>query len=618
MKNWAGEASSLIKEYGLPVFAFAGLIIGIFLYVTGYGGAARLAWYAVLVIGGVPLVLETLGKVSRGIFSADIIAMLAIVVALILGDAFPGAIIVMMQSSGEALERYGFRRASSSLEELMARAPKTARRKVGKNIEEIDASAVKVGDVLVIRHGDMVPVNGTVTHGLAYIDESALTGEPVPKKKGVGDSVLSGSINSSGTFEMRTAKVSSQSEYAKIVELVKDAQKQKPGIQRLADKYAVYFTPLTLIIAGVGFAITGSFQTILAVLVVATPCPLIIAVPIAVIAGVNRAANDGIIVKSGMAIEQIGNADVIFFDKTGTITYGAPLVEKIVPVSGHDTGDLLYKSACVEQLSAHPLATALVKRAREKFKKLEMPKKFKEHPSSGVEGFIGRDRIAIGSRKFYESSTGKKFPVEYDEVVNDANSRGSLCSFIAINGELAGIIVLKDKIRPGVKKMISELSSMGIGEAHMLTGDNITNARVIAEQAGIKNYDTGLLPADKVRIIRKATSGGRNTVMVGDGINDAPALATATVGVAMGAHGTGISAEAADVVLLVDDVSKVSDSVKIGKRMVGIAKQSIFFGLGSSVVLMLIAGAGYIPPAIGAVLQEVIDITVILNALRVR
>lgn len=618
MKNWAGEASGLIKEYGLPVFAFAGLVIGIFLYVTGYGGAARLAWYAVLVIGGIPLVLETLGKVSRGIFSADIIAMLAIVVALILGDAFPGAIIVMMQSSGEALERYGFRRASSSLEELMARAPKTARRKVGKNIEEIDASAVKVSDVLVIRHGDMVPVNGTVTHGLAYIDESALTGEPVPKKKGVGDTVLSGSINSSGTFEMRTAKVSSQSEYAKIVELVKDAQKQKPGIQRLADKYAVYFTPLTLIIAGVGFAITGSFQTILAVLVVATPCPLIIAVPIAVIAGVNRAANDGIIVKSGMAIEQIGNADVIFFDKTGTITYGAPLVEKIVPVSGHDTADLLYKSACVEQLSAHPLATALVKRAREKFKKLEMPKKFKEHPSSGVEGVIGRERIAIGSRKFYESSTGKKFPLEYDEVVNEANSRGSLCSFIAINGELAGIIVLKDKIRPGVKKMISELSSMGIGEAHMLTGDNITNARVIAKQAGIKNYDTGLLPADKVRIIRKTTSEGRNTVMVGDGINDAPALATATVGVAMGAHGTGISAEAADVVLLVDDVSKVSDSVKIGKRMVGIAKQSIFFGLGSSIVLMLIAGAGYIPPAIGAVLQEVIDITVILNALRVR
>lgn len=609
---------ALASEYRLPTFAFAGLLVGVIFYLSGNHYAAGIAWNAVLILGGIPLVLETMKKVSKGVFSADVVATLAIIVALLLGDAFPGAIIVMMQSSGEALERYGFKRASSSLEELIARAPKTARRKQGKVIEEISADAVEIGDILVIRHGDMVPVDGVVTHGMAYLDESALTGEPVPKKKKMGDAVLSGSVNSSGTFEMKTSKKSSQSEYAKIVELVKKAQQEKPGIQRLADKYAVYFTPLTLIIAGAGFVLTGRFETVLAVLVVATPCPLIIAVPIAVIAGVNRAANSGIIVKSGAAIEQIGNAQMIFLDKTGTITYGEPLVERVIPVGKYSSRELLYKSACVEQLSAHPLAVALTKKARKSFGKLEAPKKFKEHPSSGVEGWLGKEHIAVGSRKFYEKITGMEFIGDYQKMVDQENEKGSLCSLIAINGDLAGIIVLKDKLRPGIKKMLSELEGMGVQNIHMLTGDNDANARVIAEEAGLENYDTGLLPEDKARIVKSATEGGLDTVMVGDGINDAPALATATVGVAMGARGTGISAEAADVVILVDDATKIGEAVKIGKRMVRIAKESIFFGIGASLVLMVIAGFGYIPPAIGAVLQEVIDVTVILNALRVR
>ena len=610
--------STLVSEYKLPTFAFIGLLCGIILYIAGNSHAADLVWYAVLVLGGIPLIIETLKKVAGGVFSADVVATLAIIVAFLLGNAFPGAIIVMMQSSGEALERYGFKRASSSLEQLIARAPKTARRKKGKDIEEISAEAVVVGDILVIRHGDMVPVDGVVTRGMAYLDESALTGEPVPKKKKAGDNVLSGSINSSGTFEMKTLKKSSQSEYAKIVELVRKAQQEKPGIQRLADRYAVYFTPLTLIMAGAGFLLTGRFETVLAVLVVATPCPLIIAVPIAVIAGVNRAANSGIIVKSGAAIEQIGNADTVFLDKTGTITYGEPLVERIIPVGRHNSKDLLYKSACVEQLSAHPLAVALVKKARKSFGKLEAPRKFKEHPSSGVEGWVGKSHVAVGSRKFYEKITGMEFIGDYQKMVDEENEKGSLCSLIAIDGDLAGIIVLKDKLRPGIKNMLSELGDMGVQDIHMLTGDNDANARVIAEEAGLKNYETGLLPEDKERIVRQATESGKDTVMVGDGINDAPALATATVGVAMGARGTGISAEAADVVILVDDATKIGEAMKIGRRMLRIAKESILFGIGASLVLMVIAGFGYIPPAIGAVLQEVIDVTVILNALRVR
>ncbi len=618
IRDSASRAYGLVKEYGLTVFAAIGLSIGIVLYLAGIGDYANTVWAVTLVIGGAPLVLETLKKVSKGIFAADIVAMLAIIVAIVLGDMFPGVIIVLMQSSGEALEKYGFRRASSSLEALIARAPKIARRKTGKNIDEVGVAEVKVGDILVIRHGDIIPVDGTVMHGLAYVDESALTGEPVPKKKVKGDKVMSGSINSSGTFEIRTDRISEESEYAKIVELVREAQRKKPGIQRLADKYAVYFTPLTLIMAAIGFAITGKYDTILAVLVVATPCPLIIAVPIAVIAGVNRAANDGIIVKSGVAIEQIGNADILFFDKTGTVTYGAPLVERVISTGKYSPDELFYSSACVEQLSSHPLAVSLAQKAKSKFKSLEMPSKFKEYPSLGVEGTVDGHVVIVGSKKLCERVSRRKFPEKYLDMVSKANEKGSLCSFIVIDRELQGIIVLRDQIRPGVRKMFSDLRAMGVKEAHMLTGDNETNAKVIADQAGIKTYETGLLPSDKVEIVKKATSAGNNTVMVGDGINDAPALATATVGVAMGAHGSGISADAADVVLLVDDVTKISGAIRIGRRMVKIAKQSIFFGLGASIVLMGIAGLGFIPPAIGAVLQELIDITVILNALRVR
>ena len=610
---------NLIRDYPLPFFAIAGLFIGTVAYLLGFGSYASLAWYATLIIGGIPLVAATLKKVARGNFTSDIIAMLAIVVAVLLDQAFAGVIIVLMQSGGEALENYGFRRASSSLNALMEMAPKIARRKTGGHIEEIDVKAVAVGDLLIIRHGDIIPVDGIVTSEEGYVDESALTGEPVPKTKRKGDKVLSGSINVSGTFEIVTDKVSKESEYEKIVTLVKEAQRRKPGIQRLADKYAIYFTPATLLLAAVGYILTGNVVTVLSVLVVATPCPLIIAVPIAVIAGVNKAANESIIVKSGSAIEQIGNADAIFFDKTGTITYGIPTVERIVSTGSYSEKDLLFKSACIEQLSAHPLAGSIVKKAKYERKKLQLPSKFKEHPSMGVEGYLKGQHLLVGSKKLYEEMLKLPFPKQYDKIVKRANEQGRLCTYIIIDKKVEGIVMLQDQIRPGVREMVIRLHEMGIKKIEMLTGDNPTNAKVIADHAGIKHYEFSLLPADKVSIVRKETQKGSKTVMVGDGINDAPALATATVGVAMGAHGTGVSADAADIVLLVDNVAKITDAIKIGKRMVRIAKESIFFGLGMSTVLMVVAATtGSIQPAVGAVLQEMIDITVILNALRVR
>ncbi|MDE1851743.1 MAG: heavy metal translocating P-type ATPase [Candidatus Micrarchaeota archaeon] len=607
---------SSARRYPLPFFALIGLVVGSALFLTGQSLFANVAWYAVLLLGGIPIVVRTIRQVLRGRLSADVIAMLAIVVAMLVNESFAGAIIVLMQSGGEALEDYGFNRASSSLEELTARTPKSARRKVGNHIEEIDANAVKVGDILVIRHGDLIPADGKVTSEKAYVDESALTGEPVPRTVEANGKLLSGSINVGDTFEMRTTAISEESQYAKIVKMVRDAQENKPKIQRLADKYATYFTPLTIAIAFIGYLMTHSVITVLAVLVVATPCPLIIAVPIAVIAAVNKAANESIIVKNGAAIEQISDAKAVLFDKTGTITYGSPLVDEIIPFGRHTKKEILYMSASVEQLSSHPLSVSIVTAARKEFERLEKPKGFKEVPSKGVEGVVKGSRVLVGSRGFFEARIDGSTRL-YLKIVERSVSEGKLYSFVAIGGKLAGIIVFTDKIRPGVTKMIGRLKGLGVGQITMLTGDNEQNARVIADAAGIKDYRAGLLPAEKVEIVKDAKSKG-TTIMVGDGINDAPALATATVGVAMGAHGTGISAEAADIVLLVDDVTKVTDAILTGRRMLKIAKQSIFFGIGLSSVLMVIATTGVIPPPVGAILQEAIDVTVILNALRAR
>ncbi len=610
--NW-----KLMKAYPIPFASAAALFSGIIILLLGFHAYANVIWFVALVLGGAPLIFETIRKVLKKNFTSDIIATLAIVIAILLGQSFAGVIIVIMQSGGEALEDYGFKRASISLKGLMERAPKVARRKSGNSIEEIDVKKVAVGDILVIRGGDLIPVDGTVISDEGYVDESALTGEPVPKTKRKGDKVLSGSVNVSGTFEIITNRISKESEYEKIVEIVKQAQRRKPGIQRLADKYAIYFTPITLVLAGAGYLITGKIVTVLSVLVVATPCPLIIAVPIAVIAGVNKAANESIIVKSGAAIEQIANARSIFFDKTGTITYGTPSVANVVPTGKYKKLELLRIGASVEQLSAHPFASSVVQKAKQESLRLESPSKFKEHPSRGVEGYIKGRRILVGSRKLYEAVYGKDFPKEYDELIGRANAEGRLCTYIFIGGNLEGIIMMHDQLRKGVQGMIKDLGSMGISNITMLTGDNLANARVIADAAGIKNYKTSLLPKDKVSIVGNETKRGISTIMVGDGINDAPALATATVGVAMGAHGTGISAEAADVVLLVDDVTKIADAIRIGKRMLRIAKQSIYFGLGASIVLMVIAAvSGSIPPAVGAVIQEMIDVSVILNAIR--
>jgi len=626
------------KRYPIPAIAIIGLIVGTVVhYIFNDEETGHWIWFITLVIGGAPIVFETIKEMLHGRFASDIVAMLAISTAIITNEAFPGVIIVIMQSGGKALEDYAFRKATTSLDELMTRSPKIAHRKIdNKEIEDVDVERIRIGDQLVIRPGDLVPVDGTIVSGIAQIDESSLTGEPLSKIKHIGEEVFSGTINTGNIFKIKAKRISEESQYSKIVKLVKKAREEKAPIQRLADKYAVWFTPITLAMCGFGWLLTQNVQTILSVLVVATPCPLIFATPVAIIGGIDKAAKQSIIVKSGSAIEQISRADAIVFDKTGTITYGVPLVEDIILLDNfkknqngrninYSKDDILFKAASLEQMSSHPSARSITRAGKEKFNNFPLPTSFHEKSGLGVEGYVTGEHIMVGSYNYIESQFGTN--MNYDTInsngdllktITDIQKRGKMVALVNVNGTNAGIITFTDKIRDGVATMIQDLKKKGMKETIMLTGDSLDNAKSIANQIGVDNYKYDLLPEDKVNEVKKLREKFKDIIMIGDGINDAPALATATVGIAMGAKGTAISAEAADVVLLVDDVTKVSDVIHIGKGTIKVAKQSIFFGMGLSFLLMIFASFGLILPSVGALFQEALDIGVILNALRAK
>lgn len=478
-------------------------------------------WLLTLIIGGIPVVWGTIKGMIHRHFASDIVAMLAIIAAILTNEALPGVVIVIMQTGGKALEDYAFRRASSSLDELMARSPRIAyrkgREKKDQSLEEINVTDVRVGDLLVVRAGDLIPVDGKIVSGQAQIDESALTGEPLPKNKGVGDEVFSGTINAGGdAFEIHASKVSEESQYAKIVQLVRKAQEEKAPIQRLADRYALWFTPITLAISGLGWFVTQNPQTILSVLVVATPCSLIFATPVAIMSGINRCAKIGIIIKSGAAIEKIGKSEAVVFDKTGTITYGTPVIEQIISSTkdsseqrqnsdniiitnknNNTSDDLLLKAASMEQMSSHPAARVITQRGKEKFGSLlPTPRNFHEVAGAGVEGDINGEHITVGSQSLFEydsSGNNKEYQQQQQQQFNKEifldiikkRTEGKMLAFIGINSIPVGAIVFGDKIRLGVDTMMQRLQKLGVKETVMLTGDSIDNALSIARQAGV-------------------------------------------------------------------------------------------------------------------------------------
>ncbi len=600
---------TLIRRYPIAAAATLGMVGGLLaLFPFRVPAVAQAIFFATLVGAGAPLVIRTAAGLIRGRFAADVVATLAIVTAVILGEYFAGTVIVLMQSGGEALEDYALKRASMSVEALVARAPKLARRLVDGSMEEIAATEVRVGDLLVVRPGDLVPVDGEVVSGQSAVDQSALTGEPMPVHAEPGTELYSGGVNLDGALTLKAIRTAVESQYQQIVQLVERARLEKPPMERLADRAAVWFTPATLIMCGVAWLITSDPTAVLAVLVVATPCPLILATPVAVIAGINRAADRGVIIKTGSAIEQVGRAGVVVFDKTGTLTEGHPTLSSVRTFHRLPEHEVLKLAASVEQLTSHHLGTAVVAAARERNVPLAEPLEFDEHAGLGVHGRVDGRFVIVGTAGLLR---------EHGVTVDAAPLDGTV-AWVGVDGELVGALVFADRIRPEVPALMRQLRDLGIGHTVMLTGDRRENAEAVAAEVGIAEAHADLLPGDKVRVVGSLKREHGTVVMVGDGINDAPALAAAAVGIAMGAHAPAASSAAADIVLVVDDVSRVGDAITVGRRTRRVALQSIGIGMGVSFALMWVASFGHITPALGAVLQEILDVGVILNALRAR
>ena len=601
-----------------PALTLLALIGGGLLHLVEGRVDAAAFWiqYGALVVLGAPVALRTLRGMLRGEFAADVVAMLAIVTAIALRQPVAGLVIVLMQTGGELLERYAEGRASAAVRELEAAAPRIAHRLRSHDVhdlEDVPADAVGVGDVILVRPGEMLPCDATVREGTSSLDTSRVTGEPLPERVGPGATVRSGVVNLEGPLLLTVTAPARESLYARIVELVRSAQAQKSPIQRLADRWAVWFTPVTLLACAIAWFLSGDVTRVLAVLVVATPCPLIIATPVAVIGGINRAARRSIVVRNGSALELLSRVDTVVFDKTGTLTIGQPAVASVESLQGLPADDLLRQAAAVEVGSGHLLARSTVAEAGARGLRVPRPTDITESPGRGVSGHVDGRRVTVGERRLVM----ERHPALAAAIDRFHDTQqGGLRAFVAVGDDALGVIRYADRLRAGLERLGPRLAARGLGKVVLLSGDHADNVRHIAAQVGIADARGDQLPQDKVEAVRALEREGHHVVMVGDGTNDAPALAAATVGIALAAHGGGISAEAAGVVLLADDVMRVEEAVAIGQRTVRIAKQSIIAGLALSGAGMVVAALGYLPPTAGALVQEAIDVAVILNALR--
>ena len=594
----------------IPIAALLAILIGLALQ----AGPLRLwgtrSWLIGLVCLGAPIVWRTAVGALHGRLAADLVASLAIVAALLLDQPLPGLVVVLMQSGGEALDRFAAGRASQAVAALEADAPRIAHRLNDTTMEDIAAELVQPGDRVVVRPGEMVPCDGVVSDGRSSVDRSRLTGEPMPLAAVPGTPLFSGSINIEGPLTIRVNRVARESQYARIVELVRTAQLSKSPLQRLADRYAVVFTPVTLAVCTVAWFLSHDPLRVLSVLVVATPCPLILAAPVAMIGGINRAARHRIIIRHGEALERLGNVTAALLDKTGTITIGRPGVASVTPVAPFVVGEVLALAAAVDAGSGHLLARSVVAEAVRRGLPPRVAADVTESPGQGVAGVVDGRAVLLGA-KSYILSRHPALGASWPDMEGSA-----LRAWLAVDGRAAGTIAFADQLRPDARTLLQRLTALGVRRIVMVTGDDAGHAQTIARAVGITEVRAGLLPADKVAVVVEMERAGFHVMMLGDGTNDAPALSRASVGVALAANGGGITAEAADVVVLADDPLRVAEAIMISQRTMRIARESVWVGLGLSGIAMLAAAAGAIPPTIGAILQEVIDVAVILNALR--
>lgn len=592
-----------------------------FLAVIGVGVVALLTEFVfhqavaaqviVTIVGAIlaiSMFIEMIKTLRSGKYGVDLLAIMSITATLAVGEYWASLMILVMLTGGDSLEDYAARRAGSDLKSLLDNSPQIAHIKRENQLVDVSIDEVHIGETVVIKPGESVPVDGLVIEGSGNFDESTMTGESRLVSKKPGSELLSGTINGDTAITMRVTKTAADSQYQTIVKLVKASQDKPAHFVRMADRYAVPFTIVSLLIAGIAWLISGDPHRFAEVLVVASPCPLILAAPVALVSGMSRASRNSIIVKSGTSIEKLARAKTAFFDKTGTITAGRLNVTQVVPAPEFTEAQLINLVGSLEIQSAHIFARAIVRYANDQDDFHNQPvSHFTETTGSGVVGQVAEHRVEAGRRNFVSAETPLVELAEGESIV-----------YVTVDGQYAGHLTFADQLRPESTNTMARLRSLGIQHIAMLTGDKQQTAEHIAEQAGIDEVHAECLPQTKIDLITQAPAAQHPLIMVGDGVNDAPALAAADIGIAMGAHGASAASESADAVILKDDLSKVATAVKLSQETMAVAKHAVLIGIFICVVLMLIASFGVIPALFGAMLQEVVDTASILWALRAR
>ncbi|CAN7712931.1 heavy metal translocating P-type ATPase [Rhizobium sp. LjRoot98] len=595
----------------LVLTASISLLLGILFLIAQQSELAGLAFMAGTVPVLLALIVQIVRSLRKGDAGLDIVAALSMAVALSFNEHLAANVVALMYAGGQLLESFASSRAAREMTALMGRVAHTTMRYAGDALEEVPIIEVLAGDRLMIRRGEVLPVDGVILSGEATLDESALTGEAVPHHHFVDQEVLSGTTSVGDVFDLVALRPAAESTYAAVVRLVEAAQKTKAPMVRLADRYAILFLAVTLSVAFAAWWLSGDPRRALAVLVIATPCPLILAVPVAIMSGISRCAAQGCLVKDGGTLEALGRVRVAILDKTGTLTHGKAAVSAIETAGWLEENELLRLAASLDQASGHVFAYTLIEAAHDRGLHLEPPTNVDEAPGDGIEGSIGRHRVIVGGDPFV---AGRVKEIA-DSPVPNRRRAGEATISVAVDGRIAGSIVLSDRVRPEALNVLKKLRRYGVNRIILASGDRLDVAIRIGKGLGLDEILGEQTPASKVAVVASARQWGP-VLMVGDGVNDAPALAMADVGVALGARGAAAASQSAGVVLLVDRLEPLAEALGIAQRTIHIARQSVFAGLGLSLAGMIAAAFGYLQPLHGALLQEVIDVAVILNALR--
>ncbi|WP_062805447.1 heavy metal translocating P-type ATPase [Enterococcus pernyi] len=585
------------KKFAMTLLIGAVALISEFMF-----DRPRLAFMIIAITGGTLAFLmfvEMIKTLRSGKYGVDILAITAIVATLLVNEYWASLMILIMLTGGESLEDYAQKKAGQELQSLLDNTPRTAHKLQGDQQLDVAVDTLEIGDHLVIKPGEIVPADGRVIMGESTFDEASLTGEAKPMSKKVGDELMSGSVNGDSSVKMVVEKRAEDSQYQLIIKLVEESKEKPARFVRLADRYAVPFTLIAYLIGGIAWWASGDPVRFVQVLVVASPCPLILAAPVALVAGMSRSSKSGIVVKTGTAVEKLAETKTIAFDKTGTITKGMLEVTGVAPVQGFSEAELLRVAASAEQGSAHILARSLVQAVPQLLPVTDL----KEISGQGITATVDGRQVKVGNARF----------IDVPEAKTDTTA-----IYVAIDEKYAGTIYFSDTIRPEASKTIARLKAQGITDLLMVTGDGRTVAEAIAEEVGLTEVHARCLPQDKLTILTSIPKEKRPVTMVGDGVNDAPALTVADVVIAMGAHGSTAASESADVVILKDDLERVAEAVMISRETMKVAKQSVLIGIFVCVFLMLVASTGVIPALFGAMLQEVVDTVSILSALRAK